>query len=315
VLQTNIASFFRSEAWMLVRMAVIASARRPNSIGSGKAVAANTTAENSAPTTEPMPKYAIGARPNQNAYEPAHPEDQRVRQARPLLLTGVYSSQSTDAQSATQTPFMETPTTTVRAAETFGRTRLSKSFFMRDFLYSEIAAIHGMANLPDDPDLAIAAGSRLCEMLLEPLQATFGRVAVRSAYRSPEVNAYGARHRLSCASNEKNRARHIWDRRSRDGMGALTCIVIPWFVERMAEGASWHAMAWWIHDHLPYSELQFFPRLGAFNIGWHEVPKRTIYSFIPPRGFLTRPGLPNHTGDHSRSYRGFPKLKRSGSRD
>jgi hypothetical protein len=42
----------------------------------------------------------------------------------------------------------------------FGRARLSKSFFMRDFLFSDIAAVHGLSNVPDDPDLAIAAGSR-----------------------------------------------------------------------------------------------------------------------------------------------------------
>jgi len=49
----------------------------------------------------------------------------------------------------------------------------------------------------------------------------------------------------------------------------------------------------------PYSELQVFPKLLAFNIGLHEAPKRTIYSFIPPRGFLTKPGFPNHNGEHS----------------
>jgi hypothetical protein len=54
-------------------------------------------------------------------------------------------------------------------------------------LFSEIAAIEGLSNLPDDPELAIAAGRGLCENLLEPLQATFGRIAIRSAYRSPEV--------------------------------------------------------------------------------------------------------------------------------
>jgi len=199
---------------------------------------------------------------------------------------------------------------TVRTAENFGRTRLSYSFFMRDFLHSEIASIEGMANLPDDPELAAAAGRGLCEHLLEPLQATFGRVSVRSAYRSPQVNAHGCRHRLSCASNDKNLARHIWDRRDRLGMGAVTSVVLPWLVDRMQEGITWQAMAWWIHDHLPYSELQFFPKLGAFNIGWHEVPKRTIYSFIAPRGFLTGPGFPNHAGDHGALYRGFPRLKR-----
>lgn len=50
------------------------------------------------------------------------------------------------------------------------------------------------------------------------------------------------------------------------------------------------------------------PQLGAFNIGWHEKPKRTIYSFVAPRGFLTKPGYPNHEGDHSAEYRGFPPL-------
>jgi hypothetical protein len=196
----------------------------------------------------------------------------------------------------------------VRSAETFGRVRLSRNFFMRDFLYSEIAAIQGMMNLPDDPDLAIAAGRGLCEHLLEPLQATFGRLAVRSAYRSPQVNDFGCKHRLSCASNEKNLARHTWDRRNSHGLGALTSIVIPWLVDRMDSGTNWQAMAWWIHDNLPYSELQFFPKLYAFNIGWHEKPKRTIYSFIEPRGYLTKPRFPNHADDHSQSYPGFPRL-------
>src|SRR5882757_11550214 len=106
---------------------------------------------------------------------------------------------------------------TVRGAESFGRARLSRTFFMRDFLFSEIAAIEGMRNFPADPKLAIEAGRHLCANLLEPLQATFGRLAIRSAYRSPEVNGYGCVHRLSCASNEKNLARHTWDRRSKEG--------------------------------------------------------------------------------------------------
>jgi hypothetical protein len=195
----------------------------------------------------------------------------------------------------------------VRSLEQLGRVRLSSSFFMRDFLHSEIADLHGIPNIPDDPALAIAAGRRLCEQLLEPLQATFGRLAIRSGYRASAVNAFGNAHRLSCASNERNYARHIWDRRDARGcMGALATVVIPWFADRYAEGADWRAMAWWIHDHLPYSELQFFPKLAAFNIGWHERPKRRIDSFIPPRGCLTRPGMENHGGVHSQAYSFFP---------
>ena len=57
---------------------------------------------------------------------------------------------------------MRTPQS-VAALETLGRVRLSQHFFMRDFLYSEIANLHGMPNIPEDPDLAITAGRRLCE--------------------------------------------------------------------------------------------------------------------------------------------------------
>ncbi|MDP6953584.1 MAG: hypothetical protein QGF53_12585 [Alphaproteobacteria bacterium] len=195
----------------------------------------------------------------------------------------------------------------VRALEELGRVRLSRSFYFRDFLHSEIAALHGLANIPDDPELAIAAGRRLCEDLLEPLNATFGRLAIRSAYRSCEVNALGNRLGLNCAANRANYARHIWDRRDDNGYtGAMACIVVPWFADRYAAGADWRAMAWWIHDHLPYSRLQFFPKLAAFNIAWHERPERRITSYIAPRGLLTKPGMANHGGSHQDHYADFP---------
>ncbi len=198
----------------------------------------------------------------------------------------------------------------VRTLEDLGRVQLSPNFFLRDFLYSEIAALHGMANIPDDPDLAIVAGRRLCTELLEPLQATFGRIAIRSAFRSCAVNAFGNRKGFNCSMNEKDYAGHIWDRRDADGcMGATACIVIPWFLPRyMAEG-DWRPLAWWIHDYLPYSDMQFFPKLAAFNISWHERPSRRIYSYAKPlKGWLTKPGLPNHGGSHAALYPGFPEM-------
>ena len=79
--------------------------------------------------------------------------------------------------------------------EELGRVRLSLNFFMRDMLYSEISNFHGIPNIPDDPELAIAAGTRLCEELLEPLHATFGQVSIRSAFRCVAVNDYGYERR------------------------------------------------------------------------------------------------------------------------
>jgi hypothetical protein len=175
---------------------------------------------------------------------------------------------------------------------------------MRDFLFSEIAVHYGLANIPDDPDLAIAAGTALCENLLEPLQARFGRISVRSAYRSPAVNHQGNVAGHNCSTNEKNHAGHIWDRRDAQGnMGATACIVVNSFIPYYGSTGDWPAMAWWVHDNLPYDDMEFFPRFAAFNLGWRETARRRIYGFVPPRGWLTKPGMDNHAGDHGARYR------------
>ena len=203
---------------------------------------------------------------------------------------------------------MRTPQS-VNSLEDLGRVRLSPSFFMRDFLYSEIANFYGVQNIPEDPDLAIEVGKALCQELLEPLETAFGRIAVRSAYRSPAVNQLGNDKKHNCGSNESNFAGHIWDKRDAQGhKGAMACIVIPWFTDKYKAGADWRGLAYWIHDQLPYSQLQFFPMLCAFNIGWHEKPAKSIYSYIEPKGLLFReqPAV----GQHSSLYSGFPPLVR-----
>jgi hypothetical protein len=194
----------------------------------------------------------------------------------------------------------------MRRLEDLGRIRLSPNFFLRDFLYSEIANFYGVPNIPDDPALAVSAGTRLCEELLEPLQSTFGRIGIRSGYRSPRVTQFG-NDRGFGARIAANAAYHIWDMRDSAGrMGAAACIVIPWFVDRHRKGADWRSLAWWIHDHLPYAHLEFYPKLCAFNIQWREAPDPRIDSVVAPRGCLTKPGMLNHRGDHSNWYKGFP---------
>jgi len=56
--------------------------------------------------------------------------------------------------------------------------------------------------------------------------------------------------------------------------------------------------------------MEFFPKLWAFNIQWHERPKRIISSYTSPRGVLTKPGMANHEGSHADQYEGFPELRR-----
>lgn len=203
--------------------------------------------------------------------------------------------------------------TSYEALETLGRVRLSKNFCMRDFLYSEISNYYKIPNIPENPELAIKVGQRLCEELLEPLQEVFGRITIRSAYRSPAVNKFGNEHKLNCGNNENNRAGHIWDWLDKDGyMGGTVCVVVNWYLDQYEKTGDFQPLAWWIHDHLPYSNLCFFPKLCAFNMSWHEKPVRSISSYCAShRGYLTRSGMSNHRGNHSELYPSFPQLKTS----
>ena len=205
---------------------------------------------------------------------------------------------------------------TVKALEELGRIQLSKNFFMREFLYSEISQIEGIPNIPDDIDLAIASGTKLCENVLEPIQDALGRISIRSAYRSRAVNAKGAENnnQYNCASNESNFAAHIWDVKDADGyMGATACIIVNSFLPYYKKTEDWTALAWWIHDNIDaYADMTFFSKNAAFNIHWSENPKRSkwIYSYVEnphtgKRGYLTKPGMDNFAVSHEQFYRDF----------
>lgn len=163
----------------------------------------------------------------------------------------------------------------ISSLDDFARIRLSKTFFMRDFLFSETAAILGMSNIPTDKDLAIKAGKGLCQNVLEPIQDVWGRIHVRSAFRSKQVNQAGNDLGANCATNEKNYAAHIWDKEDADGYGATACIVIPAYVDYYEQTGDWQSLAWWIHHHIPaYQKMTFFKSLCAFNIRWHSNPEK-----------------------------------------
>lgn len=194
--------------------------------------------------------------------------------------------------------------TSVRSLETLGRTRLSRHFFLREFLCSEIGIIHGIPNIPEDPDRAIAAGRALCQTLLDPLVETFGTVSVRSGYRSPELNRFGNERGLSCARNDHPWGRHVWDLVDAEGrQSAAATIVIPWFADQYAAGRDWRDLGHWLAAHLTFHDVWFFPQLCAFNIGWRDDPAGAVYSYIAPRGRM--PIAP----DGAARYGDFPTFR------
>lgn len=199
----------------------------------------------------------------------------------------------------------------MRGLENLGRVRLSRHFFVRDFLYSEIANMHALQNIPDDPDLAIETGGAFCRTLLDPLEETFGRIAVRSGYRSRALNRFGNENRLNCARNDNPLECHIWDWGRGGARVAGASVVIPWFADQYEKGRDWRDLAWWLHDHLDYSEIWFFPRLCAFNLVWRPCPQRRIDSYIAPRGRLLAPGATPAESPTTRRarYADFPPLR------
>ena len=192
--------------------------------------------------------------------------------------------------------------------EALGRIQLSPNFYLRDFLYSEIAATYAVSNVPDDVELAVQTGRRLCETILEPLQATFGRIHIRSGYRSASLNALGNAQGLKCARNAATYADHIWDVRDEAGRaGACACVVVPWFNARYPH-EQWPRLAWWLYDHLLFHRVVVFSRQGAFNIGWRDEPAREVSSYLEPKGVLVGPRRPPDPGRAS-LYAGFPPFQ------
>lgn len=176
--------------------------------------------------------------------------------------------------------------------EQLGRVQLSKHYQMRQFLHSEISQAYGIMNMPNHPDLAIEAARGLCENILEPLTEEFGPLIIRSGYRSPRLNAFGAKMGLACASNEKNRAYHCYDLLDADGFkGAAACIIIPSALGGDAPRfTNWRELAWHIDATLPYHRMAFF-KSGSFNIGWKEANREaSIFSRTPKPHWLKRAG-------------------------
>lgn len=200
-----------------------------------------------------------------------------------------------------------------------GRVRLSKNYFMREMLNSEISNFCGVQNFPDDPDLAIQVGRSLCELILEPLRSKFGHVSVRSAFRSRKLNGYGHELFLAgdsaawCAPNAYNDSRHTWDARDPDGYaGGCATVIIPSYIDYYEKTGDWQSLGWWIRDNLEHhDEVVFFENLCAFNIRWYEGPSQQPISRLldgaadtSQEQMLTKKGMANFDGDHSPLYAG-----------
>ena len=53
-------------------------------------------------------------------------------------------------------------------------------------------------------------------------------------------------------------------------------IIVHAFIPYYERTGHWKALAWWVHDHLAYSSMLFFPKFAAFNLGSEPLARKTV---------------------------------------
>lgn len=151
------------------------------------------------------------------------------------------------------------------------RTRLSKNFILRDFMFCTASAAHGLSNFPEHPDAVIVAGRALCERLLEPVLAQFGRFAITYGYQSREsMDADLARTAKLASPNSSNP--HHWDRQTFGNAVYARVDIWPFCVEdgdvcKMAFGH-------WLMHNLDLDLCMTWTRSNVFCLTISPVPRR-----------------------------------------
>jgi hypothetical protein len=160
-----------------------------------------------------------------------------------------------------------------RSLDAFARTRLSKHFIMRDFLFSSHSACQGIPIVPDNPEHVIKAGKALCEKILEPVLAQFGMTAITYGYQNREGMESGWSSKEK-ATMTRSSDPHHWDRGTfREGIYARVDI-LPFCVE---DGyVSKRDFGLWVMHNLDVCLLMQYPNSNVSCITISPKPRRVF---------------------------------------
>ena len=164
--------------------------------------------------------------------------------------------------------------------EALARVRLSKNFILRDFLYSTECAARGFSNYPEDPDAVIRAAKALCEKVLEPVLAKWGRFFLTFAYQSRD----GIEHGWSKAEREANPRSsnpHQYDRGSFGDEVYARIDILPVCVE---DGlVTKHEFGHWLMHNLDLDLVMVWTRSNVFCITISPKPRRVWLQWGSPK--------------------------------
>lgn len=166
--------------------------------------------------------------------------------------------------------------------ERLSRTRLSKNFILRDFLFSTEAAVCGHSNYPtDNVDQVIASGRLLCSKVLEPILERFGRFAITFGYQGRDTM-----ERLFSDQEKVDKkalsSPHHWDRGTfgyGDGSVYARVDILPFCVEDGEVGKE--EFARWCMMNLDIDLLMQWRRANVFCITISPTPRRVWLEWVP----------------------------------
>ena len=151
------------------------------------------------------------------------------------------------------------------------RTRLSRNFILRDFLFCTASAARGMSNYPENPEQVIKAGRALCERLLEPILAQFGPFAITYGYQSRE-SMDGDLAKTGKLLDPHCSSPHHWDRQTFGDDVYARVDILPFCVEDGAVDK--HAYGQWLMHNLDIDLCMTWTRSNVFCLTVGPLPRR-----------------------------------------
>lgn len=162
----------------------------------------------------------------------------------------------------------------LKAYDNWTRQRVSKNFILRDFLYSSTSDYFGVSNKPSDmPEQVVASAKALCEVLLEPILAKFGRFFITYAYQSrkimdtmfPQIKPTGS-------------SPHHWDRGTYGNKIYARIDIVPLCVE---DGEVSHEeFIQWVMYNTPADLLMLWRDSNTFCLTISPTPRRVALEWV-----------------------------------
>ena len=172
------------------------------------------------------------------------------------------------------------PMPTAAEYESLARVRLSQNFILRDFLFSTECAARGLTNFPEDPEHVVMAGKALCEKVLEPVLAKWGRFAITFGYQSRE----GVEFKWSKAMREakgRNSNPHQWDRKTWGDEIYARIDITPYCVQ---DGlVDKHTVGEWLMHNLDIDLLMQWRKSNGYCISISPKPRRVWFIWGDPQ--------------------------------